>query len=265
MKNQYYGDINDYKKYSLIRHLTGGGELAAAVCWILTEDDSLSDGSKINYLRDPEKWRRYDPIVFEKLRKDVLVLGVRSVGNLEHSKILTNCKFYTKHIQDEIRERDKFFNEFYHFSNDVDLIFFDPDNGLEIKSVPRGRSKSSKYLYWNELKLFYNTGSSILLYQHFPRQNREYYINNLVDRVFELTKTDVVFSYVTSHVLFLLIPQLEHKFYFRLRNMIISKSWRGQIKIKEHFRDSHANVITMKSNNLTSGQHLENFLQISVG
>lgn len=247
MKNQYYGDINDYKKYSLIRHLTGEGELGVAVCWVLTEDDNLSDGRKINYLRNPEKWQRYDPIVFEQLRKDVLIRGLRQVENLEHSKILSNCKFYAQPIKDEAKERDKFFNEFYRFSNNVDLIFFDPDNGLEIKSVPRGRIKSSKYLYWNELEFFYNTGSSILLYQHFPRQNREYYINHIVDKVSELINTDVVFSYATSNVLFLLIPHREHESFFRMRNTIVSKNWRDQIKIKEHYRNCHTNKIIMKS------------------
>lgn len=252
MKNQYYGDINDYKKYSLIRHLTGEGELEAAVCWVLTEDDNLSDGSKIDYLMNPEKWRRYDPVVFEQLRNDILIRGLRRVENLEHSKILSNCRFYTQPIKDEVKERDRFFDEFYRFSKDVDLIFFDPDNGLEIKSVPRGRTKSSKYLYWNELKLFYNKGSSILLYQHFPRQNREHYINNIIDRVFESTKVDVVFSYVTSHVLFLLIAQLEHESFFRMRNTTITINWRDQIKIKEHYRDSQKNIITMKYTNLTT-------------
>jgi len=263
MKNQYYGDINDYKKYSLIRHLTGEGELGAAVCWVLTKDDNLSDGGKVNYLRNPKKWRKYDPVVFEQLRKDVLINGTRSVENLEHSKILTNCKFYTKLIKDEVEERNKFFKEFYEFSNDADLIFFDPDNGLEIKSVPRGRTKSSKYLYWNELKLFYSNGSSILLYQHFPRQSRKYYINHLVDKVFELIKADMVFSYATSHVLFLLIPQLDRKYFFRDRNRIISKKWREQIKIVEHHRKPRTNLITM-NNNLTSDQQLENILQMSV-
>jgi len=61
MKNQYFGDINDYGKYGLLRILAGFGELKIAVCWMLTPDDGRRDGRLIQYLKQPEKWRKYDP------------------------------------------------------------------------------------------------------------------------------------------------------------------------------------------------------------
>jgi hypothetical protein len=39
VRNQYFGDINDYRKYGLIRALTNHGELRTTVCWMLTPDD----------------------------------------------------------------------------------------------------------------------------------------------------------------------------------------------------------------------------------
>ena len=54
MKNQYFGDVNDYKKYGLLRYLGRSGRSNLAVCWSLTEDDSRSDGSRVRYLNDPE-------------------------------------------------------------------------------------------------------------------------------------------------------------------------------------------------------------------
>jgi hypothetical protein len=47
MKNQYFGDINDYRKYGLLRmlHSTGDGRLLVA--WMLTPDDgSQVSGSR---------------------------------------------------------------------------------------------------------------------------------------------------------------------------------------------------------------------------
>ena len=44
MKNQYFGDINDYRKYGLIRLLTGAGQLKTAVCWMLAPGDPLPAG-----------------------------------------------------------------------------------------------------------------------------------------------------------------------------------------------------------------------------
>ena len=39
MKNQYFGDINDYRKYGLLRILSTYGPIKTAVCWMLTPDD----------------------------------------------------------------------------------------------------------------------------------------------------------------------------------------------------------------------------------
>ena len=41
---------------------------------------------------------------------------------------------------------------------DVDLVFFDPDNGLET-TLPKGRKNSSKYLYLDEVAAFYRAES----------------------------------------------------------------------------------------------------------
>jgi hypothetical protein len=45
VKNQYFGDINDYRKYGLLRLLTNRGEIRTAVCWMLTRDDESIDGN----------------------------------------------------------------------------------------------------------------------------------------------------------------------------------------------------------------------------
>jgi hypothetical protein len=39
MKNQYFGDINDYRKYGLLRILSDEGSMRTGVCWMLTRDD----------------------------------------------------------------------------------------------------------------------------------------------------------------------------------------------------------------------------------
>jgi hypothetical protein len=39
VRNQFFGDINDYHKYGLLRALSGDGDLKVGVCWMLTPDD----------------------------------------------------------------------------------------------------------------------------------------------------------------------------------------------------------------------------------
>ena len=145
MKNQYFGDINDYKKYSLLRLLGGDGQIETVVCWVLTENDSKTDGNRIAYLEQPDTWRKYDPVVFEHLREHVLERRIRDIDVIERGDILTKCRFFSDIIQDDNRQRDLFFNKFFKFAEGADLVFFDPDNGLEVKSVPRGKKRSSKY------------------------------------------------------------------------------------------------------------------------
>ena len=85
MKNQYFGDINDYRKYGLIRVLSGCGELSTGVCWMLTPDDGGSDGRKIEYLGKPEKWRLYDPALFDSLLDQIVVRQRREVDGAAES------------------------------------------------------------------------------------------------------------------------------------------------------------------------------------
>jgi hypothetical protein len=80
MKNQYVGDINDYRKYGLIRALSASGKLSTAVCWMLTGDDGRRDGEKTAYLGQPGKYRDHDPDLFDRLREQVQAGSARNVG-----------------------------------------------------------------------------------------------------------------------------------------------------------------------------------------
>ena len=75
MKSQYVGDINDYRKYGLLRLLTRGGEINTTVCWMLTPNDGRGDGTRIGYLSQLEEWRDVDPQLFDHLGVAVLRCG----------------------------------------------------------------------------------------------------------------------------------------------------------------------------------------------
>ncbi len=239
MKNQYFGDINDYKKYSLLRLLSGWGQIKTAVCWVLTRDDDGNDGNRVKYLQQPDKWRDYDPILYEYLKENVLRRGIRDVKILENSDILTNCRFYSEIVDDDIKLREEYFNRFLEFAKGADLVFFDPDNGLEVKSISFGKKNSSKYLYWTEVKAAYQAGHSILIYQHFPRMQREAYINNLVQQFKAITEAKhifyykTLFYYKTRHVVFFLLAQPMHENLFVESNENILNVWGKIISYRE--------------------------------
>ena len=233
MKNQYFGDINDYKKYSLIRLLSGYGQIKTVVCWALTGNDDGNDGNRIKYLQQPDKWRNYDPTLYDYLQEHVLRRGIRNVKILETSDILANCRFYSEIIEDDIELREAYFNRFLEFAKGADLVFFDPDNGLEVNSVPRGKRNSSKYLYWSEVKDSYKAGYSILIYQHFPRMQRKSYIDNLVQHFKTITEVGSIFYYKTRQVVFFLLPQPKHEQLFTENNANILNAWGETISYRE--------------------------------
>ena len=49
------------------------------------------------------------------------------------------------------------------------LVFFDPDNGLQIASIPKHHPKGGKYIYWDELTQFWRRGNTLLIYHHLNR------------------------------------------------------------------------------------------------
>lgn len=53
MKNQYFGDENDYKKYSVIKIICAD-EIKPFFEWLLTKNDKKNDGNLTSYLKNPE-------------------------------------------------------------------------------------------------------------------------------------------------------------------------------------------------------------------
>jgi hypothetical protein len=234
LKNQYFGDINDYKKYGLIRLLGGMGRIKTAVCWMLTPDDPRPDGHRIQYLFNPDKWRRYDSEVFDYLYNYVIEEKSRNIYSLEKSKVIPNCSFYSEIIKDDPISRNEYMQKFLNFSKHADLVFFDPDNGMEVKSVPFGRARSSKYLYFPEVEKTFSAGHSLLIYQHLPPKPRDIFINSLAKRLCLTVGINRLYLYRTQFVVFFLIPQLTHNTLFSKANERVEQKWANEIEIIEY-------------------------------
>lgn len=201
---------------------------------MLTPNDSRPDGHRIEYLLEPHKWRKFDPDVYDHLREQVVEHQNRKVSSIESSEILPNCRFYSKNIQDGSASRKEYLQEFLEFSRDAALVFFDPDNGIEVKSMPFGRKNSSKYLYWTEIEESYSAGYSLLVYQHLPPKPREQFIRNLVYRFGDLAGVNRVYLYLTQFVVFFLIPQAAHEVFFEQMSDKVTEVWGKEIEFKQY-------------------------------
>ena len=231
MKNQYFADINDYRKYGLLRTLAGD-LLRTTICWMLTPDDQRTDGLLISYLEDPAQWRHFDPELFDTLKSCILQPNDRSVDLAESNHIISGVNYYSKILPRPKNERQQYFNELWEVAAGQDLMFFDPDNGIEVKSVPPGTKRSNKYVYWNELGDAFARGHSLLVYQHFIRLKREIFIRQKIDHIFEKMPASLVLAFSTAQVLFLLISQPEQEKYLKERSAEIRENWGMQIQVE---------------------------------
>jgi hypothetical protein len=233
MKNQYVADINDYRKYGLLRALSDNGKIRTGVCWMLTPNDNRTDGQFTRYLKSPELWSQYDPSLFQHLAA-CLQNDERNVSRIELAGIIPNTIFHSEVLPDKSQDRTRYFEEMHEKLQHTELIFFDPDNGIEIKSQPYGRKHSSKFLYWHELNQAYCSGKSVLVYQHFIRETRENFITRLASEFCKQLDAQEVISFRTPHVVFFLVSQPDHSQHFELQAGMVAEQWPKQIQVAVH-------------------------------
>ena len=188
MKNQYFGDVNDYFKYDLCIYLAENLPKVERFTFIpmLTADDSSSDGGKVEYPLGVGSESLY------RFLQGCIKEGKREVSELrkyfEGSESTCGFKYnpYADSLDKEFKHDTRV--EYFRGIPDEDLnsavIMVDPDNGLEVKtSAPRNFHKFIKYSEAGELFQRMNSNSVLVVYQHFPRINHEQYLENLHKKI----------------------------------------------------------------------------------
>jgi hypothetical protein len=232
MKNQYFGDVCDYQKYGLLRGLIQHTRLRLAVCWMLTPGDGRTDGGKIAYLKRPDLWRHYDPNLFDILR-DSVQAGLRDIAVVEERGILPDAVGHADLLVDGHDDRRRYFSKLEARAAQSDMVFFDPDNGLEVASTPVGRKGSSKYLYWDEARQCHAQGKSLIVFQHFCRVDRSLFMAILRRRLMDETGADWVGVLRTSNLVYFVVPAPAHAAKLQGACECVSNHW-GQ-HIRHHY------------------------------
>lgn len=163
VKHQYVGDINDYRKYALLRTLSAGGANRIGVCWMLTPPDG-KDGNRRNYA----KYQHCDPELFDVLVPTLDDPSLRRVSYIEESGIIPGTTFHADPLPPGAAERAAYMTECRVRFADTDLVFFDPDNGIASPATKPGQT-STLHVSLDEAVAFYGEGKSVLLYQHRPK------------------------------------------------------------------------------------------------
>lgn len=180
MQNRYVGDVGDFGKYALLRRLTGlEGEqrLRLGVVWCLFPNEHHNgDGRHIAYLYD-KNFKALDEPLIETLREIIQsgqrdILSVISRNILDASTISCHQPIIPQNPctqADRLLWRSAWIERCFELTPHCDLVFFDPDNGLAVNSIPKNHQKAGKYIYWDELALFWKRGHALLVYHHLNR------------------------------------------------------------------------------------------------
>ena len=239
MRNDFFGDIRDYRKYGLLRTLCGPRRESAAVCWMLTPDQGKPTATR--YLERPQTWRHFDERLFDALHQAVIVDGQRNVVRAEHPDILDPAvfSFYKEELRDGIDDRREYFDRFLAGCEGRDLVFFDPDTGLERKGVRIGKKGASRFLYFDELSTAFSKLHSILLFQFFLARSPEDVINERASQIFSRLDVGEIASFKTPGVIFFLIPRPKHLDAMKERSEEVPKALGTQIDLLWHSRTGH--------------------------
>ena len=229
MKNQYFGDISDYYKYGLLRIVAGTDKMSLLVAWMLTPDDGKTDGKFTSYLQNSEEERRHDSALYDGIRKCLESGAQRGVHQIQKTGLLPGAKFYRKTVLDPRTERQTWFAGLQKAALGTDLVFLDPDNGIEVKSTPVGRKDSCKYVYWHEIEALWDYGQSLLIYQHFPRKSRNIFVLDQLCALRSRTPNSCITGFSTDRVLFLLALKPNHRRYLRNIKKRVQKCWAPKI------------------------------------
>lgn len=208
MKEQYVGDENDYRKYALLRHFAAEGSLRIGVCWMLTPADGRRNGNLTTYLDAPPLCD--DEQLFAQLKQIAQVEGSRRLHLVERDKLIPGAIYFDEFISDRAGLRRAFFESALDSLGRADLIFFDPDNGVAPRSVARGAPNSGEYIYRDEIHDAYIAGHSVLVYQHFIREERPAHIERLAIDLAVCAPAAQLWCFWTTRTAFFLMIHPRH-------------------------------------------------------
>ncbi len=168
MQDRYAGDVGDFGKLALLRALTPGRRLG--IGWYRPDalGEANNDGRHLGYLERPKRFRHLDPEVFDGLSALARAIQQgrtsRSVASLEELLLLPQDTLFHRQLCPAVAvDRRAWAAEMRRTLDGADLVFLDPDNGLE------GLELTPKSVALAELGELKRPGRALLLYHHQTR------------------------------------------------------------------------------------------------
>ena len=140
MKNQYFGDEHDFKKYMLLRSFIEDSDIPLLVAWYLTpnekkDSENKNDGNKRAYLEiENGIHSKADRDLFKWLRENREKRDVKILENAKNIQLAHNVAFFSDMVPAKKDDRNKWFAKLQEQARNAEIIFADPDNGIKFNS-----------------------------------------------------------------------------------------------------------------------------------
>ena len=173
MQDRYVGDIGDYLKLAILRALSPGRRLGVA-WWLHPDGGAAGDGRHTGYLDAGLDWRPHEPALFDVLR-EIVGSGNRTVAALHDDRILPGAVFAAERIpvtgDPAARpvQRAAWFERVKTALAACDLVFADPDNGIEPAGYRPTMVHGGKSITWGEIDALRAPGRVLVIYHHQTR------------------------------------------------------------------------------------------------
>ena len=177
MNDRYFGNIHDFCKYGLLRHMADLG-FRLGICWMLTPAIGNPTGSAFEYLnsRYTGGLQRCDRKLFQWLldqrdRFEKGEAGEWGVRMIETSGIIRGADYFGESMPAALTERRKYFNRMLHefkyqpAEKRKEVVFLDPDFGVGYTAREFAGERGNGYLRADEIKRCFHAGFSVLFYQ----------------------------------------------------------------------------------------------------
>src|ERR1017187_2805929 len=184
MQDRYAGDVGDFGKFGLLRHLCGETAqekqptLKPGVIWYKTtpgkKEGESPHGEFTNYLqtaiKKPRLYMECDEAVFRALAD--VVAKKRTIAALEDAHLLPGAVYWSKDEnvchgkKKSTCPRADWFQSAFEATAGCDLVFLDPDNGIECTNLRPTQGRSRKYVFRCEVGKLIERGQSVVVYHH---------------------------------------------------------------------------------------------------